>query len=93
MCAFLWNRDPNQYCNTDKNSDDTIHHTAYDHIYAFCISFVDTICTNSYAAKAVIVTKDEDFVASTLCGETVTVVWLRVGNVRNRILLARIEAG
>jgi len=52
-----------------------------------------TIVRHAACTRAVIVTKDEDFVASTLRGETVTVVWLRVGNVRNRILLARIEAG
>jgi predicted nuclease of predicted toxin-antitoxin system len=43
---------------------------------------------------AVIVTKDEDFVARAAhgAGEPPVVVWLRVGNTTNRALLAWMEA-
>ena len=47
----------------------------------------------AYAAEAgfVIVTKDQDFVSLAI-REGPTVLWVRIGNVLNRVLLARFEA-
>jgi predicted nuclease of predicted toxin-antitoxin system len=41
---------------------------------------------------AVIVTKDEDFSSSSARLGAVRVVWLRIGNVPNRVLLGRVAA-
>jgi predicted nuclease of predicted toxin-antitoxin system len=48
----------------------------------------------NYAASvgAVIVTKDEDFAVRRLLTGGPAVVWLRVGNTRRAVLLARVEA-
>jgi predicted nuclease of predicted toxin-antitoxin system len=47
-----------------------------------------------YAASvgAVIVTKDEDFAIRRLLTEGPAVVWLRLGNSRRAVLVARVEA-
>ena len=43
--------------------------------------------------RAALITKDEDFVVlQTLQPDGPKVIWLRIGNTTNRILLARMEA-
>ena len=53
----------------------------------------DDRVTLSYAAlnDAVVVTKDEDFIRLRAPGDHPRVLWVRIGNAVNRILLARFE--
>jgi predicted nuclease of predicted toxin-antitoxin system len=52
----------------------------------------DAIRDYATAVGAVIVTKDEDFAIRRLLAEGPAVVWLRLGNTRRTVLLARVES-
>lgn len=51
----------------------------------------DAIRKYAASAGAVIVTKDQDFAVHWLLQSGPAVLWLRLGNTRGRVLLARIE--
>jgi predicted nuclease of predicted toxin-antitoxin system len=49
------------------------------------------ICAYALTQDAIIVTKDEDFVRLTSAADRPRILWVRIGNSVNRILLARFE--
>ena len=52
----------------------------------------DTIWTYAAAGGAIIVTKDADFATRRLLQSGPAIVWLRLGNSRRGVLLARVES-
>ena len=50
------------------------------------------IWSRAVAEHAIIVTKDEDFASLAAIGGEASVLWVRTGNLVNRLLLARFEA-
>ena len=52
----------------------------------------DTIWKYAVAGSAVIVTKDADFATRRLLQSGPAIVWLRLGNSRRGVLLARVES-
>jgi predicted nuclease of predicted toxin-antitoxin system len=50
-----------------------------------------SIWSRAQSANAIIVTKDEDFALLATALPAVRVLWVRIGNVINRVLLARFD--
>jgi predicted nuclease of predicted toxin-antitoxin system len=72
---------------------ESLGHTA-EHVADLGLASASDNEIRDYAARvgAAIVTKDEDFAIRRLLAEGPAVVWLRVGNTRRVVLLARVEA-
>lgn len=65
------------------------------HVYRLGLKGVQDRSIWSYAkdSKSVVVTKDEDFVIRRILdGGGPSIVWVRLGNVRTRVLLPKFEA-
>ena len=52
----------------------------------------ESVSNHAERSRAVIVTKDEDFVVHRVLGSGPPVVWLRIGNTRRAEVLRRMEA-